>query len=126
MPTLLRANQLVWTPGQPSMIFWTLIAKTPSSQEALSNLTISFFSQSVAPVQEFLSTALGHIESNREEQEWAPTPSRVTQDYQDFYTVNNNYCRAPVQSIVDSTPYSMLTEQSALDVVSLYRFLFLL
>ena len=77
-------------------------------------------------MQEFLSTALGHIESNREEQEWAPTPPRVTQDYQDFYTVNNNYCRAPVQSIVDSTPYSMLTEQSALDVVSLYRFLFLL
>ena len=125
MPTLLRANQLVWTPGQPSMIFWTLIAKTTSSQEVLSNLTISFFSQSVAPVQEFLSTVIGHIESNREEQEWAPTPPRVTQDYQGFDKVHN-YCRAPVQSIVDSTPYSMLTEQSALDVVSLYRFLFLL
>ena len=76
-------------------------------------------------MQEFLSTVIGHIESNREEQEWAPTPSRVTQDYQGFDKVHN-YCRAPVQSIVDSTPYSMLTEQSALDVVSLYRFLFLL
>ena len=102
------------------------------------------FVQGLARLPSHLSTAHSHFTLDREEQEWIEPSSRVQiqkRNYlrimalhtirkllNSFITASNRwqyrkdtFCRAPVKSVVDSTPYSRITEEMVQDIVTLYR-----